>query len=174
MNSTSSMYTIISGTNRAGSNTFKVAKEYQRFLKQKGIAATILSLEGINLLLRDKAFEKIENEIVIPTEKFLFIIPEYNGSYPGALKLLFDTGKSHSIWWHKKALLTGVSTGRAGNVRGMEHLAAVLNHLKITVYPNMLPVSGVDTLMDVSGKFTDATTIATINNQLDQFIKWYH
>lgn len=168
------MYTIISGTNRTGSNTLKVAKEYQRLLKEKGIEAGLLSLEGLNLLERDKNFERIENDIITPTDKFLFIVPEYNGSYPGALKLLFDTGKSHAIWWHKKALITGVSTGRAGNLRGMEHLAGVLNHLKITVYPDMQPLSVVDKLMDASGKFTDANTVAIINNQLDHFIKWYN
>jgi len=168
------MYTIISGTNRVGSNTLKVAKEYQRLLKEKGIEAKLLSLEGLNLLKRDKDFEQMENEVITPTDKFLFIVPEYNGSYPGALKLLFDTGKSHALWWHKKALLTGVSTGRAGNVRGMEHLAGVLNYLKVTVYPNMQPLSVVDKLMDASGRFTDAGTIAAINQQLDQFIKWYN
>lgn len=168
------MYTIVSGTNRPHSNTYKVAKEYQRLLKEKGIEAGILSLEGLNLLKRDKEFEQIENEIIIPTDKFLFIVPEYNGSYPGVLKLLFDTGKSHAMWWHKKALLTGVSTGRSGNVRGMEHLAGVLNYLKITVYPNMLPVSVVDKLLDASGKFTDSNTIDAINQQLNQFIKWYN
>src|SRR6185369_6004058 len=115
------MYTIISGTNRKGSNTLKVAKEYQHFLKQKGIDAKLLSLENINLLSRDAAFHKIENEIIRPTTHFLFITPEYNGSFPGILKLLFDNSSSHSIWWHKKALLTGISTGRAGNLRGMEH-----------------------------------------------------
>ena len=31
------MYLIISGTNRKGSNTLKVAKEYQRLLKEKMI-----------------------------------------------------------------------------------------------------------------------------------------
>ncbi len=168
------MYTIISGTNRAGSNTLKVAKEYQRLLKEKGIEAGLLSLEGLNLLEWDKNFERIENDIITPTDKFLFIVPEYNGSYPGALKLFFDTGKSHAIWWHKKALITGVSTGRAGNLRGMEHLAGVLNHLKVTVYPDMQPLSVVDKLMDASGKFTDANIVAVINNQLDHFIKWYN
>jgi chromate reductase len=167
------MYTIISGTNREGSNTLKVAKEYQRFLKEKNIEARLLSLEGVNLLTRDKEFERIENEIILPTDKFLFIVPEYNGSYPGALKLLFDTAGSHSIWWHKKALLTGVSTGRAGNVRGLEHLAGVLNYLQITVYPNLLPLSVVDKLMDSSGRFTDSATIAVIRNQLDKFINWH-
>jgi chromate reductase, NAD(P)H dehydrogenase (quinone) len=166
------MYTIISGTNRKGSNTLKVAKEYQYFLKQKGIEAKLLSLENINLLSRDAAFHIMENEIIKPTTHFLFITPEYNGSFPGILKLLIDNSSSHSIWWHKKALLAGVSTGRAGNLRGMEHLAGILNYLKITVYPNLLPISIVNKLMDEHGKFTDSSSIDVINKQLDEFITW--
>ncbi len=166
------MYLIISGTNRVGSTTLKVAKEYQRLLKEKSIEAVVLSLEGVNLLTRDAGFEKIENEMIIPTNNYIFISPEYNGSFPGALKMLFDNSKTHTLWWHKKALLTGVSTGRAGNLRGMDHLAGVLNHVKVMVHPNQLPLSSVDKLMDKDGYFTDENTLKAINQQLDEFIKW--
>jgi hypothetical protein len=40
------MYLIISGTNRVGSNTLKVAKEYQRILKEKHIDAAFAFLGG--------------------------------------------------------------------------------------------------------------------------------
>lgn len=166
------MYLIISGTNRIGSTTLKVAREYQRLLKEKFITASLLSLEGVNLLSRDRAFEQIENELLIPSDHYIFVLPEYNGSFPGALKLLFDTGKSHTLWWHKKALLVGVSTGRAGNLRGMDHLAGVLNHVKVTVFHNQLPISSVDKLMNEEGHFTDQNTLDAINQQLEEFIKW--
>jgi len=166
------MYLIISGTNRKDSTTLKVAKEYQRLLKERSIEATLFSLEGLNLLERDADFEKLENDMIIPFNNYIFIAPEYNGSFPGALKLLFDTGKSHALWWHKKAMLTGVSTGRAGNLRGMDHLADVLNHVKVMVHHNRLPISSVDKLMDAKGHFTDENTVKAINHQLDEFIKW--
>ena len=150
----------------------KVAKEYQRLLKEKEVDSVLLSLEGLNLLKRDADFEKIENELIIPFQDYIFVSPEYNGSFPGALKLLFDTGKTHALWWHKKALLTGVSTGRAGNLRGMDHLSDVLNHVKVMVHHNKLPISSVDKLMDAEGHFTDASTLKAINTQLDEFITW--
>lgn len=166
------MITIVSGTNRKGSNSLKLAKEYQRVLLEKGRTAGIFSLEGLNLLERDKAFEKIENDIIKPTTDFIFIIPEYNGSFPGVVKLLFDTSKSHEIWFHKKALLTGDSTGRAGNLRGMDHLADILNFMKITVHPNKLPLSQVNKLIDENGVLTDHATLTAISTQLDEFLSW--
>jgi NAD(P)H-dependent FMN reductase len=132
----------------------------------------LLSLANVNLLVRDADFEKIENDLLIPTSKFLFITPEYNGSFPGALKMLIDNSRSNIIWANKKALLTGVSTGRAGNLRGMEHLAGVLNYLKITVLPNLLPISVINTLIDENGNMHDENTLQVINQQIDQFIEW--
>ena len=166
------MYLIISGTNRVGSTTLKVAKEYQRLLNERSIESKLLSLEGLNLMTRDEEFQKIENDLIIPTDNYIIISPEYNGSFPGALKMLFDTGKSHALWWHKKAMLTGISTGRAGNLRGMDHLSGVLNHVKVTVLPNQLPISSVDKMMDAAGRFNDENTLKAINQQLDEFIKW--
>lgn len=165
------MYTIISGTNRTGSNTLKVAKEYHRLLQAKGINANLLSLEEVSGV-KDAAFEKLQNELLIPTTKFLIIVPEYNGSYPGILKLMIDNSKIDKAWWHKKVLLTGVATGRAGNLRGMEHLAGVCHYLKMTVYHNLLPISSVDKLLDEHGEFKDELTLQAVNNQLEHFIKW--
>jgi chromate reductase, NAD(P)H dehydrogenase (quinone) len=166
------MITIVSGTNRLGSNTLKVAKEYQQILKNKGVEARLFSLEGVNVLKRDADFEKIENEVIIPTTNFIFIVPEYNGSFPGVLKMLFDTSRVSEVWYNKQALITGNATGRAGNLRGMDHLADVLNHVKVTVHPNKLPISVVNKLMDEDGRFADIGTLAAINNQLDEFLKW--
>ena len=46
------MYTIISGTNRIGSHTEKVAKEYQQILKEKNIDAQIFTLKNLDVLDR--------------------------------------------------------------------------------------------------------------------------
>ncbi|MFZ1304543.1 MAG: NAD(P)H-dependent oxidoreductase [Ferruginibacter sp.] len=166
------MVTIISGTNRKHSNTSKIAREYQLILLEKGIKAVILSLEDLDLVQYNPAFENIENEILIPATHFIIISPEYNGSFPGVLKMLFDTSRSHEIWFHKKALLTGVATGRAGNLRGMDHLADVLNYMKITVHPNKLPISAVNNVVNSDGKIIDNNTLKAINQQLDEFILW--
>lgn len=165
------MYTIISGTNRVGSHTEKVAKEYQAILKDKNIEASLFSLKGLDVLSRTDAIKKVENEILIPTQKFIFIIPEYNGSYPGVLKALIDNSDIRNVWNYKKALLTGVATGRAGNLRGMDHLSDTLHYMKMIVFYNKLPISVVDKIMDKEGHL-NAETIKVINQQLDEFIKF--
>ena len=166
------MYTIISGTNRNDSNTIKVAQYYQQLLKKKDIEANLLSLQGLNVLERNPAFTKIEQEELMPVKKIIFISPEYNGSFPGVLKAMFDISDIKKTWWGKKALLTGVSTGRAGNLRGMEDLTGILHFMKVVVHPNKLPISVVDKLMDENGNLYDAPTIAAIKTQVHEFIEF--
>jgi len=166
------MYTIISATNRKESHSEKVAGIYHQICKGKGIDARVLTLVGLDVLKTNPAFTTIENELLIPTQKFIFIIPEYNGSYPGVLKAMIDITDVKKVWWWKKALLTGVSTGRAGNLRGMDHITGSLHHLNVFVHPNKLPISMIDKVMDGMGVINSQATITAINLQLDQFINF--
>ena len=164
------MYTIISGTNRPGSNTIKIARQYHHIMEQKGIETRLISLENLDVSLRNDSIRELEASVLIPTEKFIFVSPEYNGSIPGVLKSLFDSSDIPRVWWGKKALLTGVSTGRAGNLRGMEHLTGILNYMKVYVHPNKLPISVVNVLLNLDGSIKDEPTLYAINHQLDEFI----
>src|SRR5947209_4647569 len=108
------MVTIISSTNRPGSSTLKLSEYYQKRLKEKGLEAGILSLTQLpaNLIVSDlygkrsAAFEPIQ-EIVTKTQKFLFVIPEYNGSFPGVLKTFIDACSFPESFYEKKAALVG-------------------------------------------------------------------
>ncbi len=164
------MYTIISGTNRHGSHSEKVAIEYKRLLKEKNIDAVIFDLKNLDVLKKNAIFAAIENNLLVPATKFIFIIPEYNGTFPGVLKAMIDISDIKNAWSWKKALLTGVSTGRAGNLRGMDHLTAVLQHMNVIVHPNKLPISTVDKVMDEQGTFYNKSTLQAIHKQLDEFI----
>lgn len=164
------MIIIISGTNRKDNVTKKVALEYKRFLVNYEMESEVLSLDEVNMSVRNESFVAIETSLLKPTLKFIIISPEYNGSYPGILKLMIDNSDVSKVWWHKKVLLAGVSSGRAGNLRGMEHLTGCLLHMKMLVHPNRLPISVVNTLLDGDDHFSDQKTIVAINNQLKEFI----
>ncbi|MBI3517862.1 MAG: NAD(P)H-dependent oxidoreductase [Bacteroidetes bacterium] len=171
--------TIISATNRPDSNTEKVANYYQSVLKAKGVNANTLNLKNLPESIlhsdlygkRSEEFQKIIEAYVEHQTKFIFIAPEYNGSFAGVLKVFLDAIPPR-IWTENKACLVGVSTGRAGNLRGLEHLTNILNYLKINVYHNKLPISRVDTLLDASGNLTDAETQKVIDWQLEGFLKF--
>lgn len=163
-------YLILSGTNRSDSNTRHIARYYQQVLAQKGVEAQLVLLEGMNVQERTPELEKLEAEWLIPSNRFIIIAPEYNGSFPGVLKAFIDQTNIKKVWWGKRALLTGVSTGRAGNLRGMEHLTGVLNYLKVVVHPNKLPISVVDRLLDEQKVVVDPATQQAIEHQIEEFL----
>lgn len=152
-------YIIISGTNRKDSNIIRIALQYQKALTEKNIRSEILSLEELDLSGRNPAYEKMEKELLIPAEKFIFISLEYNASIPGVLKTLLDLSDYKKTWWGKKALLVGISSGRSGNVRGMEHLTSILNYMKVVVHPNKLPISSVHNLLNGEQVISDPEII---------------
>jgi chromate reductase len=171
--------TIISATNRVDSNTARVANCYLSTLKDKGIEAEIFSLKDLPESVlhsdlygkRSEDFQKIIDTFIVSQNKFIFISPEYNGSFAGILKVFLDAVPP-KMWTENKACLVGVSTGRAGNLRGMDDLTNILNYLKINVYHNKLPISRVDTLLDAKGNLTDTETQKVIDMQLEGFLKF--
>ena len=164
------MITIVSGSNRPNNNTHKIAKAYLQILTEKNIEAQILALDEQHVFTRNEAFEKMEAIFLVPVEKIIFILPEYNGSYPGILKLMIDNSDVKNCWPNKKALLTGVASGRAGNLRGLEHFTGSLMHVKMHVHPNRLPISVVHTLLDDAGNLKDEATKNLITTQLEEFL----
>ena len=165
-------YVIISGTNRRDSNTRRVAHQYHDTLTERNITSEIVSLEGMDLSGPTPEYSLMEKEKLLPASKIIFIAPEYNGSIPGVLKTMLDLSDYKRTWQWKKALLVGISTGRSGNVRGLEHLTSILNYMKVIVHPNKLPISSVHKLLNGKHAIEDSETLIAINIQIDEFVKF--
>ena len=173
------MITIISGTNRQGSNTLKVANYYQKTLKAKGLETIVFTLEDLpaNLIntdlygKRSDEFQVIQ-DMVTNTSKFLFVIPEYNGSFPGVLKTFIDACNFPDSFYDKKAALVGVSSGKYGNIRGIDHFGGVCSYLHLNVLPLRLHIPYIKTEFDEAGDFFKEDTLKFTNEQIDKFISF--
>jgi chromate reductase len=171
------MITIISGTNRPHSNTLKIAKYYQKSLLKRGMDTRLFSLEELPDCLiktdlygkRSEAFKPIQ-EMVSKTEKFLFIIPEYNGSFPGVLKTFIDACEFPTSFYNKKACLVGISSGKYGNIRGIDHFAGICSYLHLNVMPLRLHLSSIKLEMNNSEDLFKEDTLKFTDEQMDKFI----
>lgn len=180
------LITIVSCTNRLESNSLLVAKHYEKILesltKEKVHfldLAKIDLMEYSNLLYAEEdvsaSLSKIQQHMMIPSSKFVFIVPEYNGGMPGILKLFIDAMSvkdCDATFLMKKACLTGVSSGRAGNLRGMDHLTGILNYLQVVVFPNRLPISNVGSILNKDGIIQNVETQSAIQKQMDEFLRF--
>ena len=171
------MTTIIASTNRPNSYTFKLASYYQKKLQGKGLETSIFSLTDLpdNILKTDMygkrsaEFQPIQ-DLVTATEKFLFIVPEYNGSFPGALKVFMDACKYPESFYGKKAALVGLSTGKYGNVRGIDQLVGICHYINLNVMSLRLHIPAIDKEIDENGNIFEEDTLRFTNEQINRFI----
>jgi len=178
---------VICGTDRPKARSRIVAKNIYKQLKDKyGTEVNYFDLIDLPKPNKDEsiydkesfsaAFIKLQEEVIIPATKIILISPEYNGAFPGALKLFIDKlsmRKAKECLHYKKALLVGVSQGRAGNLRGLEYLTGILNHMKMVIYPVKQPISQVGQFLDESeGIVKDEEIIGLLNKLCDDFIKF--
>jgi len=171
------MTTIISCTNREGSNTLKLAEYYHKELAAKGFESEIFSLQALpdNFIISDlygkrsEAFQSIQDKISATT-KFIFVVPEYNGSFPGILKLFIDACTFPDSFYGKKAALVGLSSGKYGNVRGIEHLTGICHYINLHVLPLRIHIPSVDKEFDAKGDLFNEDTVKFVTQQIDQII----
>jgi len=173
------MITIIAGTNRPGSNTLKLAKYYQKRLAEKGLETNLFSLMQLppNIIATDLYGKRSEEfmpiqEMVTKTQKFLFIIPEYNGSFPGVLKTFIDACSFPESFYEKKAALVGLSSGKYGNIRGVDHFTGVCHYLNLHVMPLKIHISASKTELNENGDLFKEDTVKYTEEQMDKFIKF--
>lgn len=133
-------FTIITGTNRPNSNSEKIAQTYAAALHNAGGEGRVLKLTD---LPRDFVFtdmwdersaemQSIIDTYMVTASKYVFVVPEYNGGFPGVLKAFIDCVPP-KIFQGKKAGLVGLSSGKAGGLRPMDQLSNVMNYLKVSV-----------------------------------------
>ncbi|QNL50438.1 NAD(P)H-dependent oxidoreductase [Olivibacter sp. SDN3] len=173
------MITIIAGTNRKNSYSLKVANYYQQQLDKKGLGSEILSLEDLpdNFIVSDlygarsEAFQPIQNRITATT-KFIFIIPEYNGSFPGVLKILIDGCLFPDSFVGKKAALVGISSGKYGNIRGVEHFTGICHYLQLHILPIRIHIPYIKQEINDDITFHKEDTLKFTDQQIEAFIRF--
>lgn len=128
---------LISGTNREDAVTRIITDIYADMLDNLGVKSEIIDLQHLPYdfifsALYGNAGQNPEfnrfREIMAKSQKFVFIVPEYNGSFPGVLKAFIDGLKYPDTFSNKKCALVGLSSGVQGAGLALSHLTDVLNY----------------------------------------------
>jgi len=170
---------IISSTNRPESNTIRVSRRYAQILKELGTEHDILDFRQLPADItfsemfghRSEPYSVLMEKYIKPYTKMVFVVPEYNGSFPGVLKTFIDTIHPRD-WAGKKICLVGVSDGRAGNARGMDHLVLIFQYLKTHVYFHKVPISKIDDVMNEQGDFVSQEQTLVCRRQMEGFLNF--
>ena len=110
------MIQIIVGTDRPKSNSAKIANIVQELLSAEGADCEVLNLRDVPLQELDgsqysenqpEKLTEIKNKLNNATG-FFMVVPEYNGSYPGALKYFIDHWKFPSTFEYRPVAFVGI------------------------------------------------------------------
>ncbi len=172
------MITIICATHRPQNQTLRVVEKYREILESMGETTSVLQMTELpeNFMHNDsfgkrtRVFEEIIHKNIVAARGFVIVSPEYNGSYPGIFKAFLDAVKPE-VWFGKGVALVGVASGRAGNLRGMDHLTDVMHHLRAEVFSMKVPISRLFELVPVEDTgFDHAETVEVLMEQAKGFI----
>ena len=171
------MITIVSGTNRLNSNSLKVSRTCEKLLKGYGEAVQVCCLtelpENFFSVMYDEdstGYAGFIDKYMTQADRIVFVIPEYQGSYPGVLKSFMDA-IAPKLVRDKKACLIGIAAGRGGGIRPQSHFTDVLHHLEVEVFSRQPKFSGIHNLVD-DEFMVDQTSLDLLEDLFTKFLKF--
>ncbi len=157
---------IISGSIRENASTIKVSRNLQRHLHHyHNVVAEVIDLKEYDYPIWREVFEKEVNPPLMcvrlqdklqEAEAFIFVTPEYNGSYSLALKNMVDYF-GLTVFEKKVIGVTAVSTGGMGGIRAGLQLQQLILAIFAIPVPQMLLVPNIHQHFDEDGVLLDAS-----------------
>lgn len=168
-------FSIISGTNRPDSNTLRVARFVESLFRQTGIEVELVNLENLPAeAFLPSAYEAKPDSLlaffepVLEADGLIFIIPEYNGSFPGVLKYYIDMLPFPRGMAGKPVTFVGLAAGEWGGMRPVEQMQQIAIYRKALVYPRSTYIRDVEDR--IQGEVLDAETQSRLRDQGEGFI----
>jgi len=165
---------VVLGTVRPGSVSSRVAQLMVESVRLAGYTTKLVDLAELNLphLLdrRDPLAEPFREEMRA-ADGIVVVAPEYNHSYPGALKdaLDFLDVDEHK---RKPVGICTVSSGAFGGARMAEHLIPLLVNFGLVPTKNVLHFREAGQIFDAQGQLVDAKWRERIDALLEE-LGWY-
>lgn len=133
---------IISATDRPNSKSLEVSKYVQKLYEKEGISPDVISLEDFPLkdVVGGKYGDEIDSIIefrdpILRADALLFVIPEYNGGFPGILKVFIDYLPFPGAFEKLPMAFIGVAAGAFGGLRPVEQFQMIVNYRNAVQFP---------------------------------------
>lgn len=169
---------ILSSTDRPGSNARKVADYISGLLAEES--------ENKVFSLRDYPFEDVIggrygdeitsvkefNKEFLDADGFLFVIPEYNGGFPGVLKLFFDYLPFPDALKKMPVSVVGEAAGSFGALRPVEHFQQLLGYRNALIYPERMFIKDVNNTFSAEDGLKNSKLQELLEKQIKGFAEF--
>lgn len=158
-------YTIVNGSARSQSQSLKVALFIEQALRLKvDVHTYLLDLTGNPLPIWDEGvwkgaepwkttWDPMKIELQ-SSDAFIFVVPEWNGMVPAAVKNLFQLCSVHELA-HKPALIVAVSSARNGSYPVSELRMSSYKNNRVLYIPEHLIVRDVEKMFNPGAAETE-------------------
>ena len=167
---------IISGTDRPNSNALRISKYVQGKYRQEGISTDIIDLQDFPLdqVVGGRYGEElpaVDNfvEQAVIADGLVVVCPEYNGGYPGILKLFIDYLPFPNSLNKKPIALIGEANGAFGAMRAVEQLQQVFGYRNAHIFPERVFISRVNENFDDEEGIKDQFQHQLLEDQINGF-----
>jgi NAD(P)H-dependent FMN reductase len=174
------MIQVLVGTNRTGSRSEQFAQNICKKLKANGADAEVMNLSEIDW--SEMNHHTYGSDAVPPSVKKMMlkinasdglyiVCPEYNGSFPGALKMFIDYWDFPASFEKRPVCFTGMG-GIFGGLRPVEHLQQVFGYRNSFIFPERVFLRNVWEVMTKEGEVADDLMTTLIDQQITNFTKF--
>lgn len=170
---------IVSSTNRPKPRTLEISRYYLSLLQEKNLSGEIIDLQDLppdfvqsslyHNTGTNEAFNKVSAKVV-EAQKLVFVVPEYNGSFPGVLKAFIDGLPYPGGLTGKVVALVGLSAGPLGSGLAMSHLADIFSYLGCYLAPMRARLPLIDQHV-ADGQITHEGYNQALQIQIEQLMK---
>ena len=153
---------IIVGTNRPKSRTLQVALSVQKIFSEIGEPCQMIRLDQVAIDqvngtqygdgVRPPELVKAIGE-VDSSDGLIFVVPEYNGSFPGVLKYFIDHWSYPRSFEFRPMAFVGLGF-KWGGLRPVEQLQQVMGYRNAYMYPERVFVQNIGEALTEQGGLT--------------------
>lgn len=101
----------------------------------------------------------------------IFVVPEYNGSFPGILKLFIDHLPFPAALKDKHVALVGEASGYFGGLRAVEQLQMVMAYRYARVFNERMFIPAVGKEFDPASGLVDPFKAQLLDSMLTHFVE---
>lgn len=169
---------VVCGTNRDGALSRLLAAEVALSYIQRDQTVDLLDMNELPAdALLPSAYKERPASVQALVDRFLaadgvvFIIPEYNGSYPGVVKLFADMLPYPDGFDSRPCAFIGLAAGQFKGLRAVEHFQQVAGYRNAHIFPRRIFI-GDSFKQFIDGKLADDELTTRLQEQAEGFLKF--
>lgn len=170
---------IISSTDRPNSWSLKLSNYISRLYAERNVKAKVVSLEDFPLadVVGGKYGKEITSikkfrEPILEADGIIFVIPEYNGGFPGILKMFIDYLPFPGSFEKMPMAFVGEASGAFGALRPVEQFQMIANYRNALQFPERVFIPRVSKEFDPETGLVDDFKQKLLDSQVENFIKF--